>query len=168
MGPLHHLGAQANVACGSRIRLRRRGDPGPFRPGIAGSAFTPGVGATTDQVSAASVGAFVAKRRLSPVQHSNSNLAHREAGGGSCPPHQKQKLARASGWRGPACSASASWTTFWCSARPAGRSGKWSRRSPSGSSRYTKGFFDGSRLIDNVVYGGLLHSPFPGFRIVAR
>ncbi len=31
-----------------------------------------------------------------------------------------------------------------------------------------KGFFDGFRLVDNVVYGGLLHSPFPGFRIVAR
>ena len=41
-------------------------------------------------------------------------------------------------------------------------------RAPSGASHYIKGFFDGLRLVDNMVYGGLLHSPFPGFRIVAR
>ncbi len=36
------------------------------------------------------------------------------------------------------------------------------------SDNYIKGFFDGFRLVDNVVYGDLLHSPFPGFPIVAR
>ncbi len=32
----------------------------------------------------------------------------------------------------------------------------------------SKGSSMDSVLVDNVVYGGLLHSPFPGFRIVAR
>ena len=39
---------------------------------------------------------------------------------------------------------------------------------PSRGSHLIKRFFDRLRLVDDVVYGGLLHGPFPGFRIVAR
>ena len=42
MGPPQHLGAQVNVAFGSRIPFNSDADSGPFRPEIAGSASTPG------------------------------------------------------------------------------------------------------------------------------
>ena len=41
-------------------------------------------------------------------------------------------------------------------------------RASSGTSHDIKGFFDGLRSVDNVMYGGLLQFPFPGVRLVAR
>lgn len=46
--------------------------------------------------------------------------------------------------------------------------GRVRRRAPSGACHYIKGFFDGLRLVDDVIDGGLLHFPFPGFPVEAR
>ena len=48
----------ALVRFGSRIPVIADADSGLFRPGITGSAFTPGIEGTTDQISGATVPAF--------------------------------------------------------------------------------------------------------------
>ncbi len=56
-----HCSRVRDGGCGSTTPVIADADSRPFSPEIAGSASTPGAGATTDQISGAAIGTFLAE-----------------------------------------------------------------------------------------------------------